>query len=265
MTRSLPTAPLLAALALFAALASPTAASADTNEYGSAPGPDEGETSELGQGDQASQDEHDGTAAWAVLTYEMTTAVSLGLVLGLDGNGAALAVGILAPMGLAVGAGFAAHHYGWSPSPALAVHGALWTAAILFMTTAGIDGTARGDAWHVGPAAFTVGGLGLVLGATFGALGVGADAEPVWLGGPLLAVPAMLFGGVVALFGSLNSWSNERVGRAIVFSTAAGGLGGLALGYAMAGRGDPPEWMSRVQPSLAPTRRGATLGLSGTF
>ncbi|NOY91700.1 MAG: hypothetical protein GXP55_10910 [Deltaproteobacteria bacterium] len=212
---------------------------------------------------RARADDSNGAAAWAITTSELSTAVVMSLTFTLDQD-ALLSLNALTPV-LSFGAGILAYRHGWNPSPALAIHGAMWTAALFFITTAAIEGTVRGGSFRAGPAAYALGGVGLILGATFGALRVGPDAEPFWLGAPPLAIVGLIVGGVVAAFGSLRGWSSETVGRTIAFSTVATGMGGLTVAYVMATQSGLPSWMCRVRPSLAPVPGGAMMSLSGSF
>lgn len=164
-------------------------------------------------------------------------------------EGPALALNFT-PMVLGPGAGFGAHYLDLDPRPALAVHGAGWLGVEGFLIGALIDG--RHEKWGLrrGTWAWTLGAIGAVGGAVFGATAVdGNDERWAFLGAPPVGFVGggLVIGGLLVLLGGID-------GDASSGQFATGALAGLTLGLgasailALRGVGDTSP--ARVRPAV---------------
>jgi hypothetical protein len=135
------------------------------------------------------------------------------------------------PFLLAPAAAYGAFRAKLDPRPTMALHGALWFGADLFLLGALIDGRER--AWQLrrGTVAWTLGGIGVLAGGLAGAVAIrDDDALLAWMIGPPIGFAAggLVLGGVLVLAGGADG--DDALGQ-----FATGAIVGTTLGLGVAG------------------------------
>jgi len=221
---------------------------------------------------------HSSAFPYAIVGFELATALGFGLTYALSPDGlhaAGLVATALLPYGVAAAFGVLAYRGGWDPSPAYALHGATWSATSLFIVGALIDGALRGEVWRQESLAWGLAGAGLVLGALFGGLVVEEPASIPWIAAPVILVPGVLVAGLVAVTAMLIGGTNEEVARSAGVTAGLFGLAGLGVAYTFAflrREAEPPPSRGRraamaysLVPSLMPVPGGAVMQFVGTL
>ena len=242
--------------------------------------------------------DRDDPFVWAVVSAELAMAASVATLFAVTDEqvsaGGSIATALI-PTGVGVAAGVASSKLGWSDELPLALHGAMWSGAGMFVAGGLLEGLGRdgprgeGRAFELGVLAPVMGGVGALIGAVTGARAVnGPDLEGTWLGPPVAgSMVGVLLAGVIALGGALNGWSDEKLGRAIGFPAVSGWLVGSAVSYgfvlharreaegaraaarprAVSPRAVPPRAVPprAIRAALAPRRGGAMITLGGAL
>lgn len=171
------------------------------------------------------------------------------------------------PLVLAPAAAYGAFRARLDPRPTMALHGALWLGADLFLLGALIDGRER--AWQLrgGAVAWTLGGLGAVAGGLAGATVIRDDnALLAWMIGPPIGFAAggLVLGGALVLAGGADG--DDAIGQ-----FATGAIVGTALGLGVAGvlaysgHRDATRRLARFVPHVTPGSDRVVLSFGGTW
>jgi hypothetical protein len=165
---------------------------------------------------------------WGVVSAEATVAGEFTLAfstkLGTGSAGATLMA--LAPMVIAPGVAYLSYRAELDGTGPLIVHGAAWMGADLFVLGALIDGRHDRHRLRVGPAALTLGALGVLGGGVTSALTSRTqDTEKLWLAAPVGGALAggIALGGLLVFIGGLD-------GDKAISQLATGLVVGLTLG-----------------------------------
>ncbi len=170
-------------------------------------------------------------------------------------------------LALGPAAGYGAYRARLDPRPATALHGALWLGADLFLLGALVDGRDRTWQLRDGAVAWTLGGLGLVVGGLAGAIAIrDDDALTAWMVGPPLGFAAggLVLGGMLVLGGGVDG--DNAIGQ-----LATGAMIGTALGLGFAGMLAYTEHreivrrLARFVPHVMPAADRVVLSFGGTW
>ncbi len=171
------------------------------------------------------------------------------------------------PLLLGPAAAYGAYRAKLDPRPAMALHGALWLGADLFLLGALVDGRER--AWQLrgGAVAWTLGGLGVLAGGLAGATAIrGDDALLAWMVGPSLGFAAggLVLGGMLVLAGGADG--DDALGQ-----LATGAIVGTTLGLGIAGvlaygdYRDTTRRLARFVPHVTPGPDRVVLSFGGAW
>jgi len=216
----------------------------------------------------APRDRGDTALVHGVLVGELGTAGMFALNFGTDLPDHSYQLPVtFTPFVLAPVAAYGAYRAKLDPRPALALHGALWLGADLFLLGALVDGRERTWQLRGGAVAWTLGGLGVLGGGLAGATAIrGGDALLAWMIGPPIGFAAggLVLGGVLVLAGGVDG--DNAMGQ-----LATGAIVGTALGLGVAGvlaysdHREVTRKLARFVPHVTPGPERVVLSFGGTW
>lgn len=218
----------------------------------------------------AADDKLSAPLAYGALTVElsMTAVTALAFTTPAFTDGPLLAVvGIGTPV-LGGGAGYLAYRYDLDPRPVFAIHGAGWAGLDLFMLGALVDGRDQRSGLEIGPAAVTLGAIGVVAGGILGATQVDtADETTAFLAGAPagFVVGGIGLGGLLVLIGGIDG--DKAAGQ-----FATGAVAGMTIGLGVSSylaitgkRRTLRRATAGLVPSVQPGRDRLMVSLAGPF